>query len=607
MSIQTASEEKLSLMSSLAKTWGKVYNLPESHDDRWVGMQPEVEGGTTAVERIEDGVRRLDHREPGDTTKNASSDVQKAAIKLSGHLIAGTDIADSAMRQAGVDQHDAEVAQSWTEALQFVDAFCRESQRRIEGVKQDAHADTGGEENVWHMGMAAGSLDTAAQVARQQYERGIRMSLQGPLAEYAAVSAIESGMTQRPNSLPVYGTYRTIHKQNVIVESIPDGQIFAVPVHATVAKILHGDDSDLRGKPVVFAYDQRDIYTRHEPKEFAASCRIRAADFRESAGYQDIEGYRKLLKESEYLMAIANRIDPPQTAQKEVSSHSPARLQPARTRAEIVIGAVARMSQAFGYTDARQENQTKRESPSTSGVAFHLDGEGSVIWDSPRESVRLASAGYSILPVIHYGPGATPWICMEGERPTSLLVEHQGRAVVEFPVSAGAESAFGTSEADRAEALSQGMEEAMAYVHHAKAAEHLEVVPRRQRLEHAFHLGLLEQLGNSDVRGPEVDEARNNGLSATVLSIVRDANQNAFAIVEADASEIPATGSAKARHRLFAIPVADEDAEHLTVGEQASFLMLEWREHCTVLRSPEPEPKSDAPNIREMAEAGLGF
>lgn len=579
MSIQ---EEKLSLMSSLSKTWDKVFKLPENHDDRWVGMQPEVEGSTTAIERISDGVQRLDHRD-GDTAK-ASGDIQKAAVKLSGHMIVGTNIADSAMRRAGVDRHDAEVAQSWTDALQFVDAFCLESQRRINETKQDAIA--GHEKNrmtseeSYHLGVAEGSLDTAAQVARQQYERGIRMSLQGPLAEYAAASAVDTGLARRPDSdsSPVYGTYRAIHGQDVIVESIPDGHIFAVPVDAATALSLKSDDSGLRGNPVVYAYRDKDTYAHRDPADFADACRARAAGFRESAGYQDDgESYRKLLKESERLMALADRIHPSQKPQKDPSLQTPA-----RSRDEIVAGAVAQMNRALGYA-------TNPASPtvSTDGMAFHLDARNTVVWDQPRDAVRLASAGYSILPVIHYGQGAAPWICMDGEQPTNLMVEHHGKSVVEFPATA--------------------MADAMAYVEEAKAAENPEVVPRQQRLEHAFHLGLLEQLGNSDVRGAEVDEARNNGLSATVLSVVRDANQNAFAIVEADASEIPATGSARARHRLFAIPVADEDVEHLTVGEQASFLMLEWREHCTVLRSPEPEPKSDAPKARGTAEAGLSF
>ncbi|MHB8365543.1 MAG: hypothetical protein ACYDB0_00805 [Acidithiobacillus sp.] len=621
MSIQ---EEKLSLMSSLTKTWGKVYDLPENHDDRWVGMQPEVEGSTAAIERISDGVQRLDHHD-GDTAK-ASGDIQRAAVKLSGHLIVGTNIADSAMRQAGVDQHDAEVAQSWTDALQFVDAFCRESQQRIEGTKQDVHADTGGEENAYHLGMAAGSLDTASQVARQQYERGIRMSLQGPLAEYAAASAVEMGLTHAPSEGlnptdgAVYGMYRAMHQKYAIIERLPDRQLTAIQINPADKPGLSA------GELVAYTRGVHDAYIRRDPAEFADECsakavnlremaahqddgeayrrlqkeavhwtilsssvhamdtvierqrsqnkqdatkyRERAATYRENAGYQEGSGYRAHLDEAARLTALANLIDPP----KPVAEHQEVEKRPARSREEVISGALAQMNQAFGYA--------KADAPGN-GAAFHLDGDGTVIWDQPREQVRLASSGYSILPVIHYGPEAAPWICMEGERPTTLLVEHHGKAVVEFPANQ--------------------MEQAKAYVDEAQAiADVADKLPdaRAQRLTHVFHMGMLDRLDSSDVHGPEVDEARNNGLSATVLALVKDANANTFAIIEADELQTE-------RPRPFAIPVADEDVARLTVGESASFLMLDWREHCTVLRSPEPEPKSDTPKVRETAEAGL--
>lgn len=526
MPAQIGPEEKLSLMSSLTKTWSKVYNLPESHDDRWVGMQPEVEGSTAAIERISDGVQRLDHHD-GDTAK-ASGDIQKAAVKLSGHMIVGTNIADSAMRQVGVGQHDAEVAQSWTDALQFIDDFCLESQRRIDETKQDAITLAGHEKNRmtseenYHLGVAAGSLDTAAQVARQQHERGIRMSLQGPLAEYAAASAVEMGLTHAPSEGlnptdgAVYGMYRAMHQQYAIIERLPDLQLTAIPIDPA-------DQSGLsNGLLVAYTTNGHGTYVRRDPAEFAEECRIKSGKLRERAEHQDDGGaYRELMDEAVHwamLSAAPQAMDTVTERMLAQRARESEITPPARTREAVVSSAIARMNQAFGYTDAGRTTQKEPESHSTSGAAFHLDGEGTVMWDSPREGVCLASAGYSILPVIHYGSGAAPWICMEGERPTNLLVEHHGKAVVEFPATA--------------------MADAMAYVDEAKAAEHLEAVPRQQRLEHAFHLGLLEQLGNADVRGPEVDEARNNGLSATVLSIVRDANQNAFAIVEADASKL---------------------------------------------------------------------
>ena len=613
MSLQ---EEKLSLMSSLSKTWEGLSAIPKEDAARWDGMQQNISGNIESVNQLSHAVQRLEEQSANPVdgqTEKLSGDIQKSAVKLSGHMITGTDIAGRVM-EAGSKQpanhqafingrHDAEITRSWTDALRFIDAFCLESQGRIHVMGQRAET-TGGSEDAYRLGAAAGSLETAAQVARQQYERGVRMSLRGPLAEYAAASALEQGMAVPSDDGQVYGTYRAIHGQTVLVESIPDGQLFAVPVAAAVAKALHVDDSDLRSKPVVYAYEKNDVYTRHEPAKFAAKCRERAAGYAQAAGYQDGEGYRKHLAEAARLFDFANRID-------GVHIQGPAMREaqkPGRTREEIVASAVAKMNQALGYTKAAASEaaasmaaaQSEDARPSASGVAFHLDDQGAVIWDKPREDVRLASAGYSVLPVV-YGFGAKPEICRQGETPVKLLVEHEGKAMATFPV--------------------EDMDAAMAYVANAKAAmdrgapSEPDNLSRIQRLERAFHLGLLEHLNSPDIRGPEVEDARNDGLSATVRAIVRDANQNAYALVEADAVDYRQADQSTATHRLFAVPVADEDVERLVVDEPASFLVLEWRDHCTVVECPaagwsQEHKKAEAPKAsesRHIAGAGLGF
>lgn len=627
MSIQ---EEKLSLMSSLFKTWEELSAIPKEDAARWDGMRQNISGSIESVNQLSHNVQRLEEQSANPVdgqTEKLSGDIQKSAVKLSGHMITGTDIAGRVMEtgtkqpathQAFINMRlDAEVTQSWTDALRFIDAFCLESQGRIHVMGQSIETTGGSPENSYRLGTAAGSLETAAQVARQQYERGIRMSLQGPLAEYAAASALESGMTKPPTDGAVYGIYRAIHGRTVLVESIPDGagarhgELFAVPVAAAVAKALHADDLDLRGKPVVYAYEKNDVYARHEPAEFAAKCRERAAGYAQAAGYQDGEGYRKHLAEAARLFDFANRID-------GVHIHGPVTRDaqnPGRTRNEIVAGAVAKMNQAFGYAKAAASEataQSENADLSASGVAFHLDDQGAVIWDKPREDVRLASAGYSVLPIV-YGFGAKPEICRQGETPVKLLVEHEGRAMATFSV--------------------EDLDAAMAYVDNAKAAmdrgatlpgatPEPDSMSRIQRLEHAFHLGLLERLDSPDVKGPEVDDARNDGLSTTVRAIVRDANQNAYALVEADAVDYRQADQSTATHRLFAVPVMDSDAERLVVDEQASFLVLEWRDHCTVVEYPltpeNQEPavqqaanlQADAPKgseARRIAGAGLGF
>lgn len=574
-------EEKLSLMSSLKKTWGKLQDLGFSPDntraDRWEGMSHEIGQVGSDVDRVADGIQRMNDSVRGNATnvtgvQQGARDVQKAAVKLSEHIIIGTDIADNVMRDSVVqpDHDDAEITQNWTEALRFVDAFCLESQRHIgELASQNAASDDANAAIAYDMGVAAGSMTTASQVARQQFERGIRMSLKGPLAEYAAASALENGMTERPEEA-VYGLFRTVYKNDVIVESIQNGQLFAVPVSVAEIADLQAaaleatglQDDGFRGKPVVYAYDKHNAYTRHDPLEFAARCRIKAAHLNESAGHQDGEAYRSMLKESERFAALANLIDPTSSRPAPRNAESQGAIlpgaTPVRTREEIVSIAIAKMNQALGYSrpDPVPEIPVSSTDHSLFTAAFHLDERGAVIWDTPRKEARLASAGYSILPVIYSGASSKPWICMDGEQPTKLMVEHEGREMAVFPA--------------------QDMNGAMAYVNDAKAgASHTmedfrATLLQPARLEHAFHLGMLERLDNPRVTGPEVDDARNGGLASTVRAITKDANANVFAIVEADAAEVLDTESA-VKHRLFAVPVSDADSKGLVIGAHAVF------------------------------------
>ncbi len=62
---------------------------------------------------------------------------------------------------------------------------------------------------------------------------------------------------------------------------------------------------------------------------------------------------------------------------------------------------------------------------------------------------------------------------------------------------------------------------------------------RERRLENAFHMGYLERLDDPHNHSTEVEDARNVGRAFTVLAMVKDANANAFAIVESD----PPSGS----------------------------------------------------------------
>ncbi len=57
---------------------------------------------------------------------------------------------------------------------------------------------------------------------------------------------------------------------------------------------------------------------------------------------------------------------------------------------------------------------------------------------------------------------------------------------------------------------------------------------RVQRLERAFHWGQLDHLDDPHNRCQEAEDARNGGRAFIVLAMVKDANANAFAIVEPD-------------------------------------------------------------------------
>lgn len=602
MSDQTTSEEKLSLMSSLSRTWSSLSNLPEDRFvDRWDALQLEVEGSNNEVERIAYNVQHLG--DPVTDKSQASTEIQGASVKLSDHIIRGTDVTGRIMGAPAADGQDAAIAQEWTEAVRFVDDFCQDNQKRIHAISQSQTKNDEPESN-YYLGLASGSLSTAAQVARQQYERGVRMSLQGPLAAYAAASALENGLTTPPDG-PVYGTYRAIHEQTVLVEGIPGGQLLAVPVDAEAAKALQIEDTDLRGKPVVFAYENRGQYARREPEDFAAKYRERATQYYQEAGYQDGEGYHQYLDEAARLFDFAHRITPvsPSPAPPVATQNNAERLPPVRTREEIINAALDKMRQAFSGPKTDVDPTIQEDAPpappappGTSGVAFHLDEQGAVIWDTAREEVHLASAGYSVLPVL-YGFGAKLEICRQGEIPLKLLVEHEGKTMATFPV--------------------EDMSAAMAYVEKAKAGieidssttdyrggpAELDHMSRVQKLEHAFHLGLLERLDSPDVSGPEVYDARNDGLPTTVRAIVRDANQNAYALVEADAVDYRQADQSTATHRLFAVPVADSDADKLVVDEPASFLVLDWRDHCTVVEYPAaPEAANQQAEVPKTSE-----
>ena len=81
------------------------------------------------------------------------------------------------------------------------------------------------------------------------------------------------------------------------------------------------------------------------------------------------------------------------------------------------------------------------------------------------------------------------------------------------------------------------------------------------RLEHAFHIGLLQT--------PPSDR----DITGTVRALVKDANMNAFALVTTQ----------EADGKTFAVPVSDMDRDRLSIGSTATFQVAEGSLCCAVV------------------------
>lgn len=81
-------------------------------------------------------------------------------------------------------------------------------------------------------------------------------------------------------------------------------------------------------------------------------------------------------------------------------------------------------------------------------------------------------------------------------------------------------------------------------------------------LERDFHNGMLPHLGEGSI-------------TSTVRALAKDANANAFALVDA--------GDGK----VFAVPVSDTDRSRLVIGETATFQAVAGVRHCDVVNRPD--------------------
>ncbi|MHB8365553.1 MAG: DUF6036 family nucleotidyltransferase [Acidithiobacillus sp.] len=110
-------------------------------------------------------------------------------------------------------------------------------------------------------------------------------------------------------------------------------------------------------------------------------------------------------------------------------------------------------------------------------------------------------------------------------------------------------------------------------------------------LERDFHSGLRPL-------PPPVSSA-NGEMSGTVQALVKDANANAFALVENDQG-------------AFSVPVSDADRDRLVIGDTATFEVVSGTQHCALTVSvmpTEPEsvtPSKPGPKTPDASDAELG-
>lgn len=91
-------------------------------------------------------------------------------------------------------------------------------------------------------------------------------------------------------------------------------------------------------------------------------------------------------------------------------------------------------------------------------------------------------------------------------------------------------------------------------------------------LEYAFHNGALQAL--NDPASAAYEQACNDGLTGTVRTLVKDANANAFVLVET-------------KDGAVAVPVSDADRDRLVIGETATFQAVAGARHCELVSRPD--------------------
>jgi len=176
--------------------WVQSKNALEGRNHAWPGQIADVPRDIdTAADVIQANVRAMsqemlgakDRQDIGLDMSEAmhawSQNIHAASVQMSAAVKVGTDHTVERARHGAV--FDA-----WQASVGAVEAFA-------DGHKQIAQDLPKGIAD-YDLGYAVGSLETAAGIAREQRLRGIRLSLDGPLAEYALEDAQRIGALREP-------------------------------------------------------------------------------------------------------------------------------------------------------------------------------------------------------------------------------------------------------------------------------------------------------------------------------------------------------------------------------------------------------------------------
>ena len=104
------------------------------------------------------------------------------------------------------------------------------------------------------------------------------------------------------------------------------------------------------------------------------------------------------------------------------------------------------------------------------------------------------------------------------------------------------------------------------------------------QLEQEFHQTFIRRLNDLQMCGTVAyEQARNEGLTATVRALVKDANMNAFALVTIPEASFPGP---------FAVPISDKDRNLLSIGNNATFQVIEGEKYCALITTPGLAPST---------------